>query len=118
MSKVVVQKIHPTRSPNHCVISGERDGGDLGFWAGPDIDVVGLQIVTPHVSVRMAKQWLEDAELVVDYREYERLQEELAQARAARDKMEAERDRYKRFRDAFGETKPRRPVGRPKKVTA
>lgn len=66
MSKVHVDRIHPTRNPNHCVISGVREGGELGFWVGPDIDVTGSQIITPHVSIRMAKQWLEAANLVVD----------------------------------------------------
>ena len=44
MSKVTVDKIHPTRSPDHCVISGVREGGGIpdvrrldfekGEWAG------------------------------------------------------------------------------------
>src|SRR5215217_2590213 len=77
MSKVVVDKIHPTRSPDHCVISGVREGGEYGFWVGPDIDVVGSQIITPHVSVRMAKQWLESKGLVVDSREHDKVRAEL-----------------------------------------
>lgn len=75
--KVRVERIHPTRTPNHCVISGERDGGDLGFWVGPDIEAPYNSLVTPHVSIRMAKQWLEAADLVVDAKEHQRVVDEL-----------------------------------------
>lgn len=86
--KVYVDKIHPSRNPNHCVLSGERDGGELGFWAGQDIEA-GNQIITPHVSRRMAKQWLEAAGLVVDAEEHEALLDELARERAKREQAES-----------------------------
>ncbi len=95
MSKVYVEKIHPTRNPNYCVISGERDGGGLGFWAGPDIQVGG-QLITPHVSIRMTKQWLESAELVVDAKEHQRVLDELAAERAAHDETKAAQQQLER----------------------
>ena len=86
--KVYVDKIHPARSPDHCVLSGVREGGELGFWAGPDIDVPN-QIVTPHVSRRMAKQWLEADGLVVDAVDHLRVQEALDAEHTARLEAEA-----------------------------
>lgn len=104
MSKVHVDRIHPTRNPNFCVISGERDGGELGFWVGPDIDAIN-QIVTPHVSRRMAKQWLEDAGVVVDAQEHERVLQELADTRAELEESEAA---VKQLKNRLGRVYPRK----------
>jgi hypothetical protein len=103
--KVFVGKIHPTRNPSYCVLSGERDGGDLGFWAGPDIDVTGSQIVTPHVSRRMAKQWLEADGLVVDAEEHQRVLAKLAETE---DELEKSQAAVKQLQNRLGRVFPGR----------
>lgn len=88
MSKVSNQRIHPAVFPPYCVVSGERDGGDLGFWVGPDIEARPGHLITPHVSRRMAKQWLEDAGLVVDINDFAKEQELRVAAEARADQAE------------------------------
>lgn len=109
--KVRVDKIHPSRQPNSCVLSGERDGGDLGFWVGPDIEAPYNSFITPHVSIRMAKQWLEGEGLVVDAQEHARVLDDLATVKGELEKADqARRQLENRLTRVYPRKRPQKKV--------